>query len=64
MGVEMSRIEKNDGNIHVVPDHEDHEESENCWCTPKWEDQNKNEWRSGEAVHKVFVHRTLGETAQ
>lgn len=53
-----------DGNIHVMPSGEDHQESENCWCTPRWDSENKLEYQSGLAAHKVFVHRNLGECSQ
>ena len=53
-----------DGNVHVVPVGEDHQESENCWCGPQWCEENKKEFASGEAFCKVLIHRTKKECEQ
>jgi len=38
----MDTFQSADGNIHVTPNGEDHQESENCWCNPKWLEENMN----------------------
>jgi hypothetical protein len=60
----MDTFQSADGNIHVTPNGEDHQESENCWCNPKWIEENKKEFLSGEANCKVLVHRTKKECEQ
>lgn len=63
----MSEIQilKADGNVHCIPrEGIVHFENENCWCKPVWDEQNKNEFQSGEANKKLFVHRTKKECEQ
>ena len=53
-----------DGNIHIVPKNEIHNENAYCHCQPIWDEKNKNEFQSGEADCKVYIHRTRKEREQ
>lgn len=60
------KVECIDGHVHIVPSSEecDHRESENCWCFPYWDSDNKSEYLAGLADKKVFIHRSIGEILQ
>lgn len=56
---------KIDGNIHIIPhDGEIHTENAYCWCNPKWDEINKQQFESWEAHTKVYIHKTRKELEQ
>lgn len=56
---------KNDEHIHVIKDEDvTHDENENCFCNPVWDEDNKKDYQSGEAKFKVFIHKTKQELNQ
>lgn len=61
-----TRIGKRDGHVHRLPEGDlmEHIADERCVCKPDQERKNKQEFQTGQAHRKLFIHNRLRDNPQ